>query len=120
MGRMRVMVICGLVMGAACLGMGFVRAPWALYALTAFYGWGYGAVWPVYAAAARDFFDKTQTGGIVGLWTVFLGLGSVTSPVLCGWTIDHTGDYAWTFLLGLVSGLLSAVILLATARRPWG
>jgi predicted MFS family arabinose efflux permease len=120
MGRMRVMVICGLVMGAACLGMGFVRAPWALYALTAFYGWGYGAVWPVYAAAARDFFDKTQTGGIVGLWTVFLGLGSVTSPVLCGWSIDHTGAYAWTFLLGLISGLLSAVILFATARRPRG
>jgi MFS family permease len=117
MGRIRVMVICGLIMGAACLGMGVVRAPWALYALAAFYGWGYGAVWPVYAAAAGDFFDKSQTGGIVGLWTVFLGLGSVVSPVVCGWTIDHTGAYTWAFLLGLFSGLLSAVVLLGVAGR---
>jgi MFS family permease len=117
LGRIRVMVICGLIMGLACLGMGFVHNRLALYAFTAFYGWGYGAVWPVYAAAARDFFAKAQTGGIIGLWTVFLGLGSVISPVLCGWTIDRTGGYTWAFLLGLVSGLLSAVILLGLAGR---
>jgi MFS family permease len=117
MGRIRTMAICGVIMAAACLGMSIVRDRRALYALTAFYGWGYGAVWPVYAAAARDFFDKSQTGGIVGLWTVFLGLGSVISPVVCGWTIDRTGDYIWAFLLGLFSGLLSAVILLTIAVR---
>jgi MFS family permease len=117
MGRIRVMGICGLIMGTTCLGMGFVRERWALYAFTTFYGWGYGAVWPVYAAAAQDYFAKGQTGGIVGLWTVFLGLGSVVSPVLCGWTIDHTGDYSWTFLLGLISGLSSVVILLTAAGK---
>jgi MFS family permease len=118
-GRIRVLMICGLVMGTACLGMLYSRDRWTLYALTAFYGWGYGAVWPVYAAAAGDFFSKDQTGGIVGLWTVFLGLGSMVSPVLCGWTIDRTGAYTWAFWLGLISGLLSAVILIAVAgRRP--
>jgi MFS family permease len=118
-GRIRVMVICGLIMGIACLGMGYARDRWTLYALTAFYGWGYGAVWPVYAAAARDFFAKALTGGIVGLWTVFLGVGSVVSPVLCGWTIDRTGAYTWAFLLGLFSGLLSAAVLIGgdTKRR---
>jgi MFS family permease len=73
----------------------------------------------VYAAAARDFFAKALTGGIVGLWTVFLGVGSVVSPVLCGWTIDRTGAYTWAFLLGLFSGLLSAAVLIGgdTKRR---
>jgi MFS family permease len=109
------MVICGLIMGIGCLGMGFARDRWILYAFTAFYGWGYGAVWAVYAAAARDFFDKALTGGIVGFWTVFLGLGSVVSPLVCGWAIDRTGGYTWTFLLGLFSGLLSAVVLMGLA-----
>jgi predicted MFS family arabinose efflux permease len=117
MGRIRVMVICGLIMGTACLGMSFAQDRWTLYTLTGVYGWGYGAVWPVYAAAARDFFAKAQTGAIVGLWTVFLGLGSVVSPVVCGWTIDRTGDYTWAFLLGLLSGLLSALVLIGAAGR---
>lgn len=119
-GRIRVLVICGLVMGAGCLGVAFAQNQWMLYTFTGFYGWGYGAVWPVYAAAARDYFSRHQTGGIVGLWTVFLGLGSVVSPVVCGWTIDLTGSYTWAFLMGLLSGLLSAVVLLgvgAPARK---
>jgi MFS family permease len=76
-------------------------------------------VWPVYAAAATDFFSKHRTGGIVGLWTVFLGVGSVVSPVVCGWSIDVTSGYTWAFLLGLISGLLSAVLLVMVSdHRP--
>ena len=104
-GRIRVLVICGLIMGSACLGMAFSHEQWMLYAFTGFYGWGYGAVWPVYAAAARDFFSADQTGGIVGLWTVFLGIASVVSPLVCGWTIDLTGSYTY------ISVTLLAVIL---------
>lgn len=118
-GRIRVLVVCGLVMGAGCLGVAFSQNQWMLYASTGFYGWGYGAVWPVYAAAARDYFSRHQTGGIVGLWTVFLGLGSVVSPVVCGWTIDLTGSYTWTFLMGLLSGLLSALVLVGVGAPAY-
>ena len=110
-GRIRVMMVCGVIMGAACLGMSMAATPWTLYAFTAVYGLGYGAVWPVYAAAARDHFPKHQTGGIVGLWTVFLGVGSVVSPALAGWTIDRSGSYTLAFLFGLASGLISSVLL---------
>jgi MFS family permease len=116
-GRVRVMKICGLIMGLGCLGMMLAHQPWTLYLCTAFYGIGYGAVWSVYGAAASDFFSKTQTGGIVGLWTVFLGVGSILSPMVCGWTIDATGSYAWALLLGLGSGVLSAVVLLLVPGR---
>lgn len=116
-GRIRVMKICGLIMGLGCLGMMLAHRPWTLYLCTGFYGIGYGAVWAVYGAAASDFFSKTQTGGIVGLWTVFLGAGSIISPVICGWTIDATGSYAWALLLGLGSGVLSAAVLLLMPGR---
>ena len=112
-GRIRVMILCGLIMGSACLAMALSRSPLALYAATGCYGLGYGAVWPAYGAAASDFFSKNHTGGIVGLWTVFLGIGSVVSPVACGWSIDLTGHYTWALLLGLFSGTLSAAILLS-------
>jgi MFS family permease len=116
-GRIRVMKMCGLIMGLGCLGMMLAHQPWTLYLCTGFYGLGYGAVWSVYGAAASDFFSRTQTGGIVGLWTVFLGAGSVVSPVVCGWTIDATGSYSWALMLGLISGVLSAIILLWMPHR---
>ena len=117
LGRIRVMKMCGAIMGFGCLGMMLAHQPWTLYLCTGFYGLGYGAVWAVYGAAASDFFSKTQTGGIVGLWTVFLGVGSIVSPVVCGWTIDTTGSYSWALLLGLGSGVLSAVVLLLVPGR---
>jgi MFS family permease len=112
-GRINVLILCSVIMGAGCLCMMLFRTRWGLYASTAFYGLGYGAIWPVYAAAAADYFSKRVTGSVVGLWTVFLGVGSIVSPVICGWTIDTTGGYAWTFGLGLASGILSAMVLLA-------
>ena len=116
-GRVRIMKLCGLIMGLGCLGMLLAHQPWALYLCTGFYGLGYGAVWSVYGAAASDFFSKARTGGIVGLWTVFLGAGSVVSPVVCGWTIDVTGRYSWAMLLGLGSGILSAILLMGVRQR---
>jgi MFS family permease len=118
-GRVNVMMICGIIMGAACLGMLVSNSAWMLYVFTGFYGLGYGAVWPVYAAAASDFFSKSYTGSVVGLWTVFLGIGSIVSPVLCGWTIDTTGNYTWALMLGLFSGLFSTLLLLAIHRPTW-
>lgn len=120
-GRIRVMMICGGIVAGACMGFALSAQPWMLYIGSGCFGYGYGAVWSAYGAAASDFFPKAYTGGIVGLWTFLLGVGSVISPVVCGWTIDATGSYAWAFALGLVSGLLSAIMLLGVGvvrRRP--
>jgi MFS family permease len=115
-GRIRVMMTCGVIMGTACLGMALSIRPWMLYGCAVWFGLGYGAVWPAYGAAASDFFAKEHTGGIVGLWTCLLGAGSVVSPVICGWSIDLTGSYFWAFVLGLLSGVLSAVVLLGAGK----
>jgi MFS family permease len=116
-GRIRVMMTCGVIMGTACLGMALSNRPWMLYGCAVYFGLGYGAVWPAYGAAASDFFAKKHTGGIVGMWTCLLGAGSVVSPVICGWSIDLTGSYTWAFMLGLVSGVLSAMVLLGAGRH---
>ena len=110
-GRVHVLMLCGLIMGTACLGMVFFPSEWWLYGMTSFYGLAYGAVWPVYAATATDLFHSNQTGSVVGLWTVFLGTGAIVSPIICGWTIDMTGSYTWAFMLGMASGLASTLCL---------
>ncbi|MEJ2097314.1 MAG: MFS transporter, partial [Deltaproteobacteria bacterium] len=76
----------------------------------------YGAVWPLYAAAASDFFPKNRAGSVVGIWTVFVGGGFVVAPVLGGWVIDTTGSYFWTFLMGTTSGVVSALLLTPMIR----
>lgn len=115
-GRINVLIICGLIMGSGCLGMVLFHSEWGLYAVVCFYGLGYGAIWPVYAAAASDFFSRSKTGSVVGLWTVFLGVGSIAAPILGGWLIDKTGYYSSTFLTGVVSGVVSSIILVTVLK----
>lgn len=114
-GRIKVMVVCSLIMGVSSLGMLLADHVWVLNVMTGFYGIGYGAVWPVYVAVASDLFPKRHSGGVIGLWTVFLGVGSIVAPVICGWVIDTTGSYDWVLILALVIGLLPVLLLLAIA-----
>ena len=116
-GRVRVMMICALIMGGACLGLALSTQSWMVYLFCACFGIGYGAVWAAYAAAASDFFPKEYTGGVVGLWTLLLGVGSVISPVVSGWTIDMSGGYVWAFVLGSVFGLISALVLVGVKAQ---
>jgi MFS family permease len=83
-----------------------------LILFTAVFGIGYGTIWPVYAAAARDFFSKEYAGSVVGLWTLYHGIGSILSPLISGWTIDATGSYVWAFFLTVISGMLASLVLI--------
>ena len=58
---------------------------------TAIFSLGYGTIWSMYAASASDYFSKESSGSIVGLWTVFLGVGSILSPIIVGRIADTTG-----------------------------
>jgi len=118
LGRIRVMIACGLLLGIGCLGMAFSRNLFVLFGFSVMFGLGWGAVWPVYAASARDFFLSDRSGSVIGLWTVFMGVGSVISPALCGWTIDATGTYIYAFVLGCIGGILSALMLIPIMHIP--
>lgn len=115
-GRIRMMILCNFLLGSGCLAMVcFTDTIW-IYTATIVFGIGFGAVWPVYAAAAPDFFDPRSAGSVIGLWTVFLGVGSILSPVACGWAIDHTGGYTWVFTMGALGSVLGIGFLLPAAH----
>jgi MFS family permease len=105
LGRIRVMMLCGALVAMGCLGMACFQGYITLILCTFVFGIGYGAIWPVYAASAVDYFSKESAGGVVGLWTIYLGVGSMLSPVMTGWTIDATGGYVWAFILAMISAV---------------
>lgn len=111
-GRICVMMICGSLLGVGCWGIANVGALIAKTFFVAMIGLGFGAVWPVYAAAAMDYFPKSVAGTVIGVWTFLLGIGSIISPIICGWSIDISGSYSWAFNIGFIAAMLSVVLLL--------
>ncbi|MGD9033684.1 MAG: MFS transporter [Desulfobacteraceae bacterium] len=116
LGRIRVMILCGALVATGCLGMAYFQRYVTLILFTSVFGIGYGAIWPVYAASAADYFSRRSAGSVVGLWTIYLGIGSVISPVMTGWTIDATGGYVWAFILAMIGAVISLLLLLPISR----
>jgi MFS family permease len=115
-GRIEIMMLCGLLAACGALGMAFVREFAGLCVFSAIFGVGYGTLWAVYAASARDLFPGEYSGSIVGLWTVFHGIGSIIAPILAGRMIDASGAYQGAFVLAAAASLLSLVLLLPVRR----
>jgi MFS transporter, OFA family, oxalate/formate antiporter len=111
LGRIKIMLLCAVLIGGGCLGIVYSRG-WTLILWTAVFGAGYGACWSMYAACAGDFFSKKAAGGIIGIWTFFLGLGLLSSPIIAGWIGDITGTLIWSFIISAGAAAVSFVLLL--------
>ena len=114
-GRIRVMMLCALLIAGGSLGMAYGQGI-GLIVFTAIFALGYGTVWSMYAASASDYFSKEFSGSIIGLWTVYLGIGSILSPIIAGWIADTTGTLGWSFVLAAAGALLSLFLLMPMWR----
>lgn len=117
-GRIKIMILCDVLIAAGGFGMAYSLDFLTLCISAAVFGFGYGALWPVYAAVAPDYFPKVYSGRIIGLWTLYLGIGSIVAPPLAGWTIDSTGIFVWAFILTAVSAVVSLILLLPLFKSP--
>jgi MFS family permease len=118
-GRLKMMLLCGLFLGLGALGMSFHHIA-TLFIATFIFSMGYGAVWAMYAAAASDYFDPESSGTVVGIWTIFLGIGLAAAPVISGWLADATGTLTWSFVLGGAGGILSVILLIPLWKNNRG
>jgi MFS family permease len=89
---------------------------WVVFAIL--FGIASGGVFPLYPAITRSYFGATGTGGIFGLQlllsTVF---GMAVGPLLGGYLFDLFKTYHGAFLVSIVVGALS-VLVLFTVRPP--
>jgi OFA family oxalate/formate antiporter-like MFS transporter len=60
LGRVPMMMASNLLLGAGCAGLAFCSSRHGLFSFAGLFGFGFGAVWPLYAAAAPDFFPKKK------------------------------------------------------------
>jgi sugar phosphate permease len=111
-GRKTSLVIVQSLVALSILLILLVRnqTPFLMIGLGCF-GFLYGAVWPMYGACARDYFPKGITGAVLGLMTIFYGVGSMISPVLTGYLADVTGTFRLSFGLGGFAALISALLI---------
>jgi sugar phosphate permease len=83
-----------------------------LFSAVCMFGVFYAAVWPMYAAAAGDFFPLRATGSVLGFWTIFYGFALVLAPALGGYIADVTGTFTHSFATGVGTGVLATLFLL--------
>ena len=115
-GRIRVMMLCAVLIAAGSLGMAYNKGFLTLALFTGIFGVGYGAVWSMYAASASDYFSKQYAGSIIGLWTFLMATGSMISPIIAGWLADTTGTLTWSFVLSTGGALISLCLLVPVWR----
>jgi len=112
-GRKRCLVLINSGMTVSILLIIWAGSTWpALMAAVSVYGVFYASVWPMYAAAAADFFPRDATGTVLGFWTIFYGFSLTLAPVLGGYLADVTGTFDYSFLAGAISGCLATLFLL--------
>lgn len=114
-GRIKVMMLCAALIAVGSLGIAYGQGM-ILTLFTAVFSLGYGAAWSMYAASASDYFSKESAGSTVGLWTVYLGIGSIFSPIIAGWIADTTGTLSWSFVLAAVGAVISLFLLVPVWR----
>jgi sugar phosphate permease len=81
------------------------------------FGLVYGPIFPLYAACARDYFPKQVSGTVIGLLTLFYGVGAMVGPMMGGHLTDLTGTFKWSFGLGALASVFAG-FLIGFLKRP--
>jgi sugar phosphate permease len=112
-GRKKCILIINAGMTASILLIIQAGNTWSpLFAAVCIFGVFYAAAWPMYAAAAADFFPREATGTVLGFWTIFYGTSLMLAPALGGYIADQTGTFRYSFLAGLFTGCLAILFFL--------
>jgi sugar phosphate permease len=118
LGRKKCLILINSSMAASILLIIWAGKNWtALLPAVSIFGVFYAAAWPMYAAAAADFFPAGATGSVLGFWTIFYGLGLILSPALGGYVADLTGTFTWSFLMAAMTGALATFFLSRITSR---
>ena len=117
-GRKKCLLLINAGMTLSTLLIIWAGSAWsALVAAVSVYGVFYASVWPMYAAAAADFFPREATGSVLGFWTIFYGVSLTLAPVGGGYIADVTGTFDYSFLAGAICGCLAVLFLLPLKKR---
>jgi len=111
-GRAKSLVIIHSLLALSILFIIFAKGNILLLRIgIGWFGFIYGPIWPMYAACARDYFPKEVVGTVIGLLTLFYGIGAMVGPILCGHLTDLMGTFHWSFGIGALAALFGGLII---------
>ena len=112
-GRKKTVIIINASLTLSILLIIWAGNRWPVLALAAgVFGVFYASVWPMYAAAAADFFPREATGSVLGFWTIFYGVALILAPAVGGYIADVTGTFTYSFFTGFITGCLATLFFL--------
>lgn len=82
-----------------------------LYAVSIFYGLGYGGIVPMYALVVRELFPQRELGWRIGVVFLFGTVGMAIGGYLGGVIFDLVGTYEIAFLTGMLFNLINVAVL---------
>jgi len=117
-GRKRLLVMIHSFLALSILLIIFAKDDISLVRIgVGWFGFLYGAIWPMYAVCARDYFPKEVAGTVIGIFTLFYGIGAMLGPIVAGRITDVTGSFRWSFGLGALTALVAAIVI-GFLRKP--
>lgn len=117
LGRARTLILTDLLLTGSILLIIFAKGDigWLRFGVGCF-GFFYGPIFPLYAACARDYFEKGVAGTVIGLFTIFYGIGAMLGPILGGYLSDLTQTFRWSYGLGAFCAWVSAIVISALGK----
>jgi sugar phosphate permease len=120
LGRKTTLFIGNTFITAALVGIVAVGNSWmALCILIGCMAIFYGAIFPLYGACAGDYFSKDIMGTVIGAWTPLYGCGAILTHWSTGMLRDMTGLYNYAFIVYVVMGVLS-IVLISLVKKQEG
>jgi MFS family permease len=68
---------------------------------------------PLYSVLARDYFNQSMMGTVLGALTMISSIGMAAGPVAGGWLYDTFGTYHWLYIASGAVGLGAALVAIA-------
>ncbi len=104
-------------LGVAALAMVKLQPHFLPFIFAICFGFGYGAVAPLFPAIAADIFQGEHFGRIFGLLSLNLGFGGAAGAWFAGYIFDQSGSYLTAFIVDIVVLWLSCGCFWRAAPR---
>jgi MFS family permease len=120
-GRKKALVLCTLWEGIMLLWLLATTSTWSLFVFGVFFGFFYGGHAPQLPALIGEMLGFENMGAILGIVSLFWGLGSAIGPFVTGYIFDVTGSYNIGFMISSVTIFIASVIgysLKASEKAP--
>jgi MFS family permease len=86
------------------------RHPFMFYFWATVWGFGYGGVMPPYALFVKQYYGMAAFGVTYGAIMVAAQLGMAGGGLIAGLLYDVSGSYTSSWMLSIVSGLVTAFV----------